>query len=88
MPVCKRAYVSEEERRMSEWIPVTERLPEDNRGKQIIVTLDPSYGDGKHMVSRCAYFTHGVFYSCESHGIYMKSSVKAWMPMPKAYEGK
>ena len=70
------------------WIPVTERLPEDNRGKQIIITLDPSYGDGKRMVSRCAYFTHGRFYSCESHGVYMNSAVKAWMPLPEPYEVK
>lgn len=69
---------------MSEWIPVTERLPENNRWKQVIVTLE--LDDGIHRQSRCAYFTGGMFYSCEGHFPYADKAVKAWMPMPKPYE--
>lgn len=71
---------------MSEWIPVTERLPEDNRWKQVIVTLELS--DGKHRQSRCAYFIDGMFHSCEAHFPYADGTVKAWIPLPKPYEGK
>lgn len=69
---------------MNEWIPITERLPENNRWKQVIVTLE--LDNGTHRQSRCAYFTGGMFYGCETHFPYAEGTVKAWMPMPEPYE--
>lgn len=71
---------------MNKWIPVTERLPENDRWKQIIVSL--AFNDGTHKQSRCAYFIDGMFYSAYADFPFPDGIVKAWMPMPEPYERK
>lgn len=67
---------------MSKWIPVTERLPENNRGKHVLVT---TVDEGRIDV-RASYFAFDKFFRVEAHSIYEDGVVKAWMPLPEPYE--
>ena len=68
-----------------EWIPVSERLPEQPRENQ---ELDYSLLD-VYLVSINEGYTVRAFWDGENFGDGMfKLDVKAWMPLPKPYEEK
>lgn len=77
------------ERLSADWIPVTERLPEE--GGRYLVTF--KYGIKVCMVGygsckRTALgypIGHG-WYSLEEAQYYAEDSIIAWMPLPKPYE--
>ena len=58
---------------MSEWIPVNERLPEDNQ--RVIVTTCGTYEDE---VIMSTYLGNNMGFTC--------GLVKAWMPKPEPYK--
>lgn len=58
----------------SPWIPVSERLPEDNT--KVLVTMYTTY-DEKVIIARYQDKEHG--FSC--------GLVKAWQPLPEQYKG-
>lgn len=57
----------------TDWIPVTERLPEE-RGEYLITTTDGQ-------VDKCFFIGKGERYFFGMH-----EYVTAWMPLPKPYE--
>lgn len=59
----------------SRWIPVTERLPEEDG--DYLVTTSSLYGATKYVTTRD--FSEGRWT--------YDSAVTAWMPLPKPYEG-
>ncbi len=54
------------------WIPVNERLPEDNT--KVLVTIDATYKE-KVLIT---------WYQDKKHG-FLCGLVKAWMPLPEKY---
>lgn len=71
---------------MSEWIPVTERLPEEL--ETVLVTF--TWKGGRYVtIDRYRYvstFKNPIYWLNTSQ--YMGEKVIAWMPMPKPYEVK
>ena len=59
---------------MSQWIPVTERLPEEN--KPVIVTS----------VGKYQSFTHVDWIDHWTHEWSQSIKVTAWMPLPEPYQ--
>ena len=66
------------EGRRTEWIPVTERLPENDE----IVLVSCRTQKGVNNVNR-AYYSNGSW-----HGSGSMSGVKAWQPLPDPYDGE
>lgn len=64
----------------SMWIPVSERLPEID---ELVLVTDDSGGIKTVDVDRC-----GQYECSEKRFWYYTQNVVAWMPLPKAYEGK
>lgn len=60
-----------------EWIPVSERLPEEGQG--VLVTVDANKWNIE--VGSCIY-SGGTF-----HSNFFDLEVIAWMPLPKPYKG-
>lgn len=80
LPICsvpetylKERYLDDEIPDTKNWIPITERLPEE-RGEYLITTTD-----GR--VDKCFFIGKG-----ENHFFGMHEYVTAWMPLPKPYE--
>ncbi len=74
----------EEQEPKTEWIPVSERLPEDRR--EVLVT---AYWHETYQVMMGSYYGNGLwwcvpFNNCGEH--MQRLNPKAWMPLPKAYE--
>lgn len=73
----------------SEWIPVSERLPEE--GKEVLVWFE-YYRYGNY---NCFYQTYGFCYVVDgkwSHFIngetgWRKARIIAWIPLPEEYKG-
>lgn len=68
------------------WIPVSEKLPEDRN-----IVLVTAYWHEAYQVMMASYFGDGLwwcvpFNNCGDH--MQKLNPKAWMPLPKAYDGK
>ena len=64
------------------WIPVTERLPEDEQ--EVLITYKISV---KHHVWSAIWDElHGRFYDKEYRSYISLDYVTAWMPLPKPYE--
>ena len=68
-----------------QWIPVSERLPEDRR--EVLVT---AYWHETYQVMMASYFGDGLwwcvpFNNCGKHMQRLKP--KAWMPLPEPYRG-
>jgi hypothetical protein len=57
---------------ISRWIPVSERLPEED-GCYLVTTT----GTNNNIID-IAYYTEGIWHKA--------SKIKAWMPLPKPYE--
>lgn len=66
---------------VSEWIPCSERLP-DERGQYLVTTY--AYNDYYYV--DVLSFHKGKFYSTDSEwGDMVDNDVVAWMPLPKPY---
>lgn len=68
------------------WIPVSERLPEDRN-----IVLVTAYWHETYQVMMASYFGEGLwwcvpFNNCGDH--MQKLNPKAWQPLPKPYEEK
>ena len=80
---------------MSEWIPVTERMPDNYDEVLVTVIVENSIfkGDKKRIVETAGWFSDGngggdwssVWDEYRVAGI--RTKVVAWMPLPKSYEG-
>ncbi|SEB43995.1 DUF551 domain-containing protein [Atopobium minutum] len=67
-----------------EWIPVSERLPDDDTPVLITVAID-------HAVTIIGVPDHTAYYGCDCGWIFtnnmpVEHSVTAWMPLPEPYE--
>ena len=66
---------------MSQWIPVSERMPDRNGGSLVCVTAD----DGKPYVQQ-AHFFDGIWWTGESPAARYPFDVTHWMPLPEPPE--
>lgn len=70
------------------WIPVNERLPEENDGKYYpILNVSTSYGAVKRGFYRVRYKEWYIY--SEMHGEFIKAEDKeviAWQPLPEPYK--
>lgn len=62
------------------WVPCSERLPEVD---ELVLVTDDSGGVKTVDVDRC-----GEYEASSKRFWYYTQNVVAWMPLPKAYEGK
>lgn len=63
---------------MSNWIPVSERLPEERKS---VLVYAPEYNN-----IYCAYLDGDTWFIFGGYGSYAVANVTAWMPLPKPYE--
>ena len=61
------------------WIPCSERLPEED-GTYIVSGI---WGSGKEQVGECEYLVEDGYFQTA-----WNFDVKAWMPLPKPWEGE
>lgn len=89
-----------EQPKLGEWIPCSERLPEDDRCVLVtlVYTYESDYKD--YDIARCIHFENGECHWCaEKHG-YLEwdkysdgrggcslYKVIAWQPLPEPYKG-
>jgi hypothetical protein len=66
----------------NKWIPVSERLPEDEQEVQITYKINNKH----HVWSAIWDKLHGRFYDKEYRSYISLNYVKAWMPLPTPYE--
>ena len=67
-----------------EWIPVSERLPEDEQ--EVLITYKINVKN--HVWSAIWDKLHGRFYDKEYISYISLNYVTAWMPLPSHYEGE
>jgi len=65
------------ERQTGEWIPVSERLPEERKA---VLVYAPEY---KNIY--CAYLDGDTWFILGGYGSYAVANVIAWMPLPEPY---
>lgn len=65
---------------MSDWVPCSERLPEEY-GNYLITTYDGDVDIGSIDPSR-----KGAWSACDADGFYWLRNVIAWMPLPERYQ--
>ncbi len=74
---------------MSDWIPVTERLPKD--GWYLVSLGDAWSGKGDstgRVVDPNHIYPSSVRISQMKNGYFYHGMVAAWMPLPEAYKGE
>ena len=59
-----------------EWIPVSERLPEEN-GRYIVTTRDDE-----------EIYVTTSYYQNDEYGFFSNEEIMAWMPLPEPYNGE
>ena len=75
--IISAQFVIEELPSVQRWIPVNERLPEEDGFYLVTV----NYGD-------VAWVHESYFMQCNSRGVHWDySDITAWMPMPEHYKG-
>lgn len=82
--------IIEEQPKVNEWIPVEERLPENEKdiGRNYLVTL--KYSNLNSIIATCARFEPSGRWLryCAIGEVDVTDEVIAWMPLPEAYGGK
>ena len=74
----ERALFKATELNKSEWVSVSERLPEEElEGEQLILVLQ--YNDGVELVI-CGYYENGVFFNLETGDTF--DNVIKWRELP------
>ena len=80
--------IIEEQPKVNEWIPVEERLPENEKdiGRNYLVTL--KYSNLNSIIATCARFEPSGRWLryCAIGEVDVTDEVIAWMPLPEAYE--
>lgn len=79
---CNLAIKALEQEPKTEWIPVSEKLPENKT--YVLVTISIP---GRQPHARSGWYQDGFFYN--DNGDCWRATdieVKAWMPLPKPYE--
>lgn len=74
--------------RESEWIPVAERLPEED-GNYLVTMVTPGYLDGRPYTNWLYWDSDGRDWVTDEAGDSVpeqETEVVAWMPLPKPYE--
>lgn len=66
---------------MARWIPVTERLPEDDR--YVLVSAEPASGAYIPLLPAVGFYDRGRWIIGDTATLRIK--VVAWMPLPKPY---
>ena len=75
-----------QEPKTGEWIPVSERLPEDS-GEYLVTVIDEDVETYKHM--EIAWYAHPKDYDVEEgdwRELMFNEKVIAWMPLPEPYK--
>ena len=101
---CNRDWIKriEEQPKIGEWIPCSERLPKD--GTSVLVTLAHSYDDSdyaEYSIARYIDVFNGERHWCDNEYGYLEwekysdgrggcslYKVIAWMPLPEPYKGE
>jgi len=88
--ICHHGYTVSKERPQGEWIPCSERLPDDM--KKVLVWYEYyRYGD-----FNCMYQTYGFCYVCDGKWSpfingetgWTDARIIAWQPLPEPYDSE
>ena len=85
----KRLKELKQLREQTQWIPVSERLPEKDKYTEFYECLVAVPYTSRHNVCKTvsAYFNGKHFYRNRFDRAFI-SEVKAWMPLPESYKGE
>lgn len=83
--------IIDEQPKVGEWIPVSERLPETNGVYNITRTINNLEGENIYYISDSAYFDGTSTWHDDTRVNHRRPYLKnvlAWMPLPEPYRGE